>query len=327
MSNPSPPSPHKSLDPYEVADAGIFFGRERETEILFSDVVVQRLVVLFARTGTGKTSLINAGVRPRLHERDYASFLVRTSKDPAEAACRGVAGALGRRTLSGDSFSQRLEDAVRRAQQPMVLFFDQFEEFFIHVGAASEAGRRFIAEIAQLGRQREAGVHVVFSMREEFFVEMDAVREEIPTIFHNESNLRLGWFDLAQAKDAIVRPAQVHGVRFEHPLVERLLNDLAEGGPVASSPHACRSCATPSGATGKEARSRSPIIFALGARGTRSTRRCRFLADMAATGAIEERGQRRAAGALGQPSVRSGLVTPKPRTNTDSVPAATCSGR
>ena len=55
-------SPFKFLDYYDVDDEEIFFGRKRETEILFNDITTSRLVVLFAKTGTGKTSLINAGV-------------------------------------------------------------------------------------------------------------------------------------------------------------------------------------------------------------------------------------------------------------------------
>jgi hypothetical protein len=74
--------PFKFLNHYEFDDREIFFGRERESEILLSDVIATRLVVLFARTGSGKSSLINAGVRPRLEDLDYATFYVRVEKDP-----------------------------------------------------------------------------------------------------------------------------------------------------------------------------------------------------------------------------------------------------
>ena len=76
MADPKAP-PYKFLDSYGKRDAGIFFGRERETEILLADVVTSRFVVLFARTGTGKTSLINAAVRPELEQRGFATFFVR----------------------------------------------------------------------------------------------------------------------------------------------------------------------------------------------------------------------------------------------------------
>src|SRR5215218_5120200 len=83
-----PGSPYKYLDYYDLNDRDIFFGRESEILTLLADIVVGRLVVLFARTGTGKTSLINAGVRPRLEERDYKTFLVQVRQDPAESLRR-----------------------------------------------------------------------------------------------------------------------------------------------------------------------------------------------------------------------------------------------
>src|SRR5262245_22524714 len=79
-------SPYQFLGYYNVADEGRFFGRDKEIRILLADVVVGRLVVLFARTGTGKTSLINAGVRPRLAERGYRTVVVRVGNDPFASA-------------------------------------------------------------------------------------------------------------------------------------------------------------------------------------------------------------------------------------------------
>ena len=75
-------APYKFLDPFEPEDRARFFGRDREIKILLADIVTTRLVVLFARTGTGKTSLINAGVRPLLHERGYVTFFIRVDADP-----------------------------------------------------------------------------------------------------------------------------------------------------------------------------------------------------------------------------------------------------
>jgi hypothetical protein len=226
--------PYKFLDYYGFGDRHIFFGRERETEILLSDVIATRLVVLFAKTGTGKTSLINAGVRPRLEELDYATFYIRVEKDPAES----VRKALRKKNLlpsklEGQSLATQLEYAVTQLEQPVVVFFDQFEEFFIYVFKEDpEQAHQFISDIAKVYRNRESGVHIVFSMREEFFVEMDAFRDEIPSIFHNDSNLRLRWFDEDQAREVIVGPARKFEAEIEEELVERLILDLAEGGRI-----------------------------------------------------------------------------------------------
>jgi hypothetical protein len=222
-------SPYKFLDYYGLEDAGIFFGREREIQVLWSDVVVNRLVVLFAPTGTGKTSLINAGVRPRLADQGYATFLVRVNKDPVESARAELLIHPKITKLKGDGLAEQLEHVVKELKNPIVIFFDQFEEFFIYIyNKNPRQGREFIANIARLYHNRESGVHLVFSMREEFLADMDAFRDEIPTIFHSDSNLRLRQFDRNQARDAIVYPARAFKVRLDSDLVERLLADLGD---------------------------------------------------------------------------------------------------
>lgn len=222
-----PISPYKFLQHYGLDDRDIFFGREKETEILVSDIVLGRLVVLFARTGTGKTSLINAGVRPRLLERDYETSFVRVREDPVKSARLELTSQFDHR-LVGDTFAAQLENLSNRLDNPLVIFFDQFEEFFIYVGGDSETGRQFISDIGRLYKNKQSEVHIVFSMREEFLHEMDHFREEVPTIFHKDSALRLRGFDEEQARDAIKLPAGHFDCEIEDALISRLIKDLFE---------------------------------------------------------------------------------------------------
>lgn len=217
-----PESPYKFLAPYLLEDEAIFFGRARETQVLLADIVINRLVVLFAKTGTGKTSLINAGVRPRLHDRDYQTFFIRVRKDPTESARTELA----EYDLKGKTLSAQLSNLSERLNKSIVLFFDQFEEFFIHIGGSSPKGREFIAEIGTLYKAQNSGVHVVFSMREEFLYYMDYFWNEIPSIFRSDSTLRLRGFDRVEAEEAITGPANYFGYRFDPKLITRLIDDL-----------------------------------------------------------------------------------------------------
>jgi hypothetical protein len=227
-------SPYKFLDYYGIDDAESFFGRDRETEILLSDVISTPLVLLFAKTGSGKTSLINAGVRPRLEELGYRTFYVRVERDPTKSAREALRQArlLPRRVIR-KSLDFQLADTVRRLKRPIVLFFDQFEEFFLYIlNRSPDKARKFIANVAELYSNPDSGVHLVFSFREEFFIELDAFREDIPTIFHNDSNLRLRWLDETQARQAITGPAKMARFKIEEPLIKKLLSDLSENGRI-----------------------------------------------------------------------------------------------
>jgi hypothetical protein len=224
--------PYRFLDSYGERDHELFFGRDREIKLLLADVMVQPLVILFAKTGTGKTSLINAGVRPMLDGLGYESFYVRVHRDPTQSAVSVIQDHLGRPLPAGGSLVERLDSLGRQLGRPVVLFFDQFEEFFLYaLRDHYPAARRFVSELAEL-YHGESLVRVVLSMREEFFVELDMFRDEIPDIFHEDSNLRLRWFDPEQAVDAIERPARAFGVTVEPELVDALIRDLTRSGRV-----------------------------------------------------------------------------------------------
>ena len=96
--------PYKFLDSYGPGDHDIFVSRDREVETLVGDVISSRLVVLFAKTGTGKTSLINAGVRPRLADLDYETFYARVEHDPVDAV---------RNVLRNEAFSAQPPQRIR----------------------------------------------------------------------------------------------------------------------------------------------------------------------------------------------------------------------
>src|SRR6185503_7633715 len=224
-------SPYKFLDYYEfnAKNPEPFFGRQSETQILLSDILVSRLVVLFAQTGTGKTSLINAGVRPLLEKRDYKHVLIRVRNDAAESAREELKQYLKVKRLQGTTLSKQLVWARNEVSRPLVLFFDQFEEFFLQAPTqvSRQRARRFVSDIAALYEDSDDGVHIVFSMREEWFVKMDLFREHIPDLFQNESSLRLRFFQPSQAREAMVGPAELNGVEIEETLIRQVLKDLA----------------------------------------------------------------------------------------------------
>lgn len=218
-------SPYKFLDSYGTRDTARFFARALETDVLLADIIVSRLVVLFAKTGTGKTSLINAGVRPRLRERGFRTFLVRIREDPFESTRTQLNQQLTRDLPDGETLGQQLRLLAAQVKRPMVLFFDQFEEFFLYaVQSDVTRSQEFVDMVADLYEDVDSGIHIVFSMREEWFVDMGIFRQRIPAIFHNDSNLRLRWFTAAQARDAIVLPAGLNA--YEPALVDILVEEL-----------------------------------------------------------------------------------------------------
>ncbi|MDQ3803881.1 MAG: ATP-binding protein, partial [Acidobacteriota bacterium] len=63
---PSPNCPYKGLQPYTEDDRKYFFGRERDKEVVASNLYVTPLTVLYGGSGVGKSSVLQAGVIPKL---------------------------------------------------------------------------------------------------------------------------------------------------------------------------------------------------------------------------------------------------------------------
>jgi hypothetical protein len=81
-------NPYKRQQSFEVEDAGLFFGRERETSILVARILATRITVLCAPSGAGKTSLLNARIIPGLEAHGWAA--VRSKPSAGQSPVLGL---------------------------------------------------------------------------------------------------------------------------------------------------------------------------------------------------------------------------------------------
>ncbi len=97
-----PESPYKGLNAFEDTelDALLFFGRERETEIVVANLIASRLTVLYGPSGVGKSSLLRAAVARSLRalpEEPLVVVFSSWSDDPNAALAEAVSGGFGTR--------------------------------------------------------------------------------------------------------------------------------------------------------------------------------------------------------------------------------------
>jgi hypothetical protein len=171
-----PQHPWLGLFSYTEETRAYFHGREEEAAELARRVQRKNLTVLFGQSGLGKTSLLRAGLVPRLREDSFCPVYVRidyarTSPPPAEQIKQAIfkataaAGHWSRpgSAIGGESLWEFLHhrgDLLRDAQGNTLiplLIFDQFEEIFT-LGHADDAGRmraqEFLADLADLVENR-----------------------------------------------------------------------------------------------------------------------------------------------------------------------------
>jgi hypothetical protein len=230
-----PVYPYRFLYAFNLEDAPIFFGRDIATEELYAKVLSNRLTVLHARSGAGKTSLLNAGLSPRLIRAGRLPIYARTYKDPVSAIKRAIVPpSFGPwpellPNLSLQEFLGLACDQLSDQTQELVIMLDQFEQFFFFY---AERERRQIS-IEALGNcydDTTLPIRFVIAIRGECLTDLADFQRRLPDIFHN--HYRLDTMSRAEAIMAITGPvAQLNqNVIYEPVLLDTLLNDLARGG-------------------------------------------------------------------------------------------------
>jgi CHASE2 domain-containing sensor protein len=230
---PARPSPYLGLSPYGERDADLFFGRRRERELVVADLLTSRLTVLYGPSGVGKSSLLRAGVLPRLRRGDglpsggsrrIVALVDDWHGDPAQAVLRAVAMAAG---ATGDlpeelPFDDALAQLVERADGILLLVLDQFEEYFLyHDGDGLADGLpRFLARPDVRGR-------VLISLREDAVAELDRLGGA--SLFGNL--LRLGPLSEPAAREAIERPLDGGAATLEPGLADAVIRLLGDREP------------------------------------------------------------------------------------------------
>src|SRR5436309_355341 len=68
--------PYKGLQPYTENDRKYFFGRERDQAVIVSNLFAAPLTILYGASGVGKSSVLLAGVVPRLKEDPQVAVVV-----------------------------------------------------------------------------------------------------------------------------------------------------------------------------------------------------------------------------------------------------------
>lgn len=232
-------SPYKFLSSYEEQDADIFFGRDLDTFHATRTVLSSKLTVLYGKSGYGKTSLLRAGIIPRLIRSGYLPLYARCTADPlVSIKTRAIEHLVSSKkvqkekitrlqSLTDKSLADFILEFKEMEDRPLVIFLDQFEEFFISLGDATR--KQFQHEVAECIDSPYVSSSFVLSLREDFLAELHELRE----LYHVYRNLyRLRALNNEQATEAITKPAHKFNMTYEDGLVRIILQQLSDKGEV-----------------------------------------------------------------------------------------------
>lgn len=218
--------PYKFLDYYTENDAALFFGREAEVDVITSQILAHRSFILHGRSGAGKSSLLRAGLMPRLKALGNEVFVLRCFAPPLAQMRQALQATAAPAINSNQELASLILQLVEKNAAAAVIFLlDQFEELFTLLEEAPR--ENFFAALAELYAQETLPVRFVFAIREDMLAEMSQLKSALPEIFHHE--YRLKRLSREQAARAIIEPAKAAGCHWERALVERILSDLSDG--------------------------------------------------------------------------------------------------
>ncbi len=234
LANPTyPDRPYKGLNYFDFSDRAIFFGREAVAEELAAKLLrpEQRLTILHAPSGAGKTSLIRAGLIPRLLAKGCNALWATPIPYPA-SLYEPIAGLVPLGPEFDDVPLRDFLGAVTRAlsvspNSPLVVFIDQFERA-VEPGANVDQSslERDLAACAQ-ATDDVLPVRLVMAIRWDFVGPLHRFRCSLPSVLdHLELLDSLG---PAQAREAIMRPAEGWGVRWQPEAAQAVIDYLAKG--------------------------------------------------------------------------------------------------
>jgi hypothetical protein len=248
-------SPYPGLETFSAEQAAIFFGRARETDQLIEllrDPGLRFLAVLGA-SGSGKSSLVAAGLIPRLRAGALpgSAQWVDIAFKPGERAERDgncpflslshalkpLLGASGHRPVDlaqelraePASFFEMVAQALsgRQPAAELILFVDQFEELFTLV-TDTERRAGFIALLKAVVEKPGSRVRTIATMRSDF-TERVADTPELAGLFQGKGLFLLSAPGERALAEMILRPARVAGVDVGEALCERILKDTGTG--------------------------------------------------------------------------------------------------
>ena len=232
-----PDSPFKGLAYFGDTehDRLFFFGREREAEVVASNLMASRLTVLYGPSGVGKSSLLRAGVARRLRslvpagaaEADDAAevVIVDSWRDDPLLAVASAAGAPTDIPLA-DALAER---AISSCCE-LYLILDQMEEYVLYHG---RDGGPLAGALEDVLTRPDLPVHVLLGVRDDSLADLDSLKRRLPGLFGNV--LRLDHLTRAAARSAIEGPLRAYAelggpvVTAGNELVEAVLDEVAAG--------------------------------------------------------------------------------------------------
>ncbi len=236
-----PPCPYKGLLAFREEDKDDFFGRNNIIEKLHKAVNGDSLTTLVGNSGSGKSSVVFAGLVPKLREQNWRITTFRPYKNPfkrlASALIDYLEPNLKRRERLKEiknyaqdfqnnelRLTEVISDIVGEHSKPLLLIVDQLEELFTSNSNESEKiANDFLDQLVEVVQQENLGqFKLLLTIRSDFMKYALAYTELGEAM--NNSTIMLTAMDREELREAIEKPAKRKGVSLAKGLTTTILD-------------------------------------------------------------------------------------------------------
>ncbi|WP_414582338.1 NACHT and WD repeat domain-containing protein [Scytonema sp. PCC 10023] len=223
-------SPYKGLKKFEPEDKDLFFGRDQFLTGLVNELEQTNLILLLGASGSGKSSVVRAGLIPWLLQKWRSRFVHLTltpDSDPFESFYASLLSKYKQTEaqIAREAKAGTLTQVVTRLKQPddyWLIFIDQFEELF--TSSQPQKRDQFIASLVELSKTKQRSVKIVATMRADFLDRLSPYPHLVKVT--DKHRPFIAEMQRDELRLAIEQPAAQHGVVFEKGLVEEIIQNV-----------------------------------------------------------------------------------------------------
>ncbi len=252
-------NPYVGLRPFQPHDQDRFFGRDQHVNEILEHLKRDRFLAVVGTSGCGKSSLVHAGLIPRLERtftvrrRGFWRIVeFRPGSDPVRNLARALCGmdeglgdtgsivsalpevevALGRAELMRDVFGLRhwVERAELDPHENLLVVVDQFEELFRYRQLGPDIQRdeaaHFVSLLLEAAADPDVPIFVLLTLRADFLGDCSLLPGLAAAI--NRGQYLVPMLDRRQREDAIVGPLAARGHELEPKLLHQLQHEIRD---------------------------------------------------------------------------------------------------
>ena len=232
-------NPYKGLQSFSYEDRDNYYGRKSEAKIIAKRVKNTRLFTLLGASGSGKSSLIFAGIKPLIEEKGRKILSFRPLDNPFKNLAslfipmlysdkleqirreKELANDLINNTITTTQLVEKFLEKEKVNHLYMII--DQFEELFT-LTSDRELRDVFISRLVEL-IEGNSPITIILSMRADFLIHL-SYYDALNQAYNSYPNSMLSILTHERLKEVIEKPALAFGVQFQEGLVDKIIDEI-----------------------------------------------------------------------------------------------------